>query len=69
MNLFRRFRSLFLFPAIALAVLLATFSDTPAQAECNVTGAPIATTGNIDPADPDQVGRLFRDGIGTTCIF
>ena len=69
MNLFRRFRSLFLFPVMAFAFLLATVSDTAAQRECNVTGPPLATTGSITGTDPDQVGRLFRDGIGTTCIF
>ena len=45
----------------------ATASTALGQAECNFIGAPLATTGDISPADPDQTSRLFRDGRGSTC--
>lgn len=54
-----------------LAVLVAatTTVSTFAQGECNSVSAPLATTGDISAADPDQTTRMFRDTRNTTCLF
>lgn len=64
-----KMRFLFLFPIISLALVLVSASFVSAQGECNVTGAPLVTTGDISAADTDQTLRLFRDGRNTTCLF
>src|SRR5688572_134469 len=48
------------------ALCFAYVSPVLAQNECDFIGAPVVTTGSITPADPDQVGRLFRTVTNTT---
>ena len=55
------------FMLMNIVFVSATASTALGQAECNFIGAPLATTGDISPADPDQTSRLFRDGRGSTC--
>lgn len=50
-------------------ILITNVPATYAQLECNSLGPPLVTTGSIAAADPDQTGRLFRDGRNTTCLF
>ena len=62
--------NLFALCSLAITFILAT--NVPviyAQGECNITAAPIATTGDISAGDPTQTLRMFRDGRGTTCLF
>jgi hypothetical protein len=64
----RKSRSYVFSVYIALTVIWMSGISTSvtAQNECNVTGAPIVTTGSISAADPNQVGRLFRTITNTT---
>ena len=57
------------FCGLAISFLIfASVSTVNAQAECNSTSAPIATSGDISLADTAQSVRLFRDGRGSTSI-
>ena len=63
-------RNLFALSSLVITFILAT--NVPvmyAQGECNITGAPLVTTGDISAGDPTQTLRMFRDGRNTTCLF
>ncbi len=63
-------RNLFAFCSLVITFMLtANVPVILAQGECNVTGAPLVTTGDISAADTAQTLRLFRDGRNTTCLF
>ena len=62
-------RNLFALCSLVFTFILTSNIPVFAQGECNVTGAPLVTTGDISAADPTQTNRMFRDGRGTTCLF
>ncbi len=50
-----------------LALLLFPNQIVVAQYVCQINGAPILQTGAIAAGDPTQTGRVFRDGIPSSC--
>ncbi len=62
-------RNLLAVCGLALAFMLTTQHAVYAQLECNRTGTPIVTSGDISLSDTVQSIRLFRDGRSSTCTF
>jgi hypothetical protein len=50
----------------AVVMVLMAAGSTPALAQLT---CPFSTTGVLDPTDPDQTGRLFRDDPGNDCAL
>ena len=69
MRLNQKFLSFVIFYAAVVFAWSANISTAYAQGECNITAAPLVTTGDISAADTAQTNRMFRDGRNTTCLL
>jgi hypothetical protein len=51
-----------------LLILFLLVSQTPAQFICLPNGSPVTVNGSLTPSDPQQTGRIVRDGDPSSCM-